>query len=169
MRSFKAPSSHVIALVFWLLAPALSGAQPAPGPDQPVASVDAEILRSQLDGIEASPDFDAATKAALTEMYRMALSNLETARSHRESAARFLQAVETAPTETRLLQAQLADKKEDGLSAAISFAALSLEEIDQRLQKEKANLAAVQAQLAQLEAQLKKEADRPAAVRELLA
>ena len=45
---------------------------------------------------------------------------------------------------------------------------MSLKAVDQRLQKEKANLAAVEAKLAEFEAQLKKEADRPAAIRERL-
>ena len=124
-----------------------------------------EVLRSQLEGIEASTDFDEATRAALTELYRKAISNLETARSYQESIARFGEAVETAPAKANAARAELERKEEEGVGAVPSFEGITLEEADQLLQKEKANLAAVEAKLAEFEAQLKKETDRPATIR----
>lgn len=165
MRFLNPSITRSIVVAWLLLAPAALLAQAGPAPERPTGLVTLEVVRSQLEGIEASTDFDEATRATLTELYRKTISHLETADSYQESAARFGETVETAPDEANAARESLERKKEQDVGAVPSFAGMSLDELDQRLQKEKANLAAVEAKLAEFEAQLKKENDRPIAIR----
>ncbi|MGD8957837.1 MAG: hypothetical protein PVJ03_10915, partial [Chromatiaceae bacterium] len=161
--------TRTLFFFLWLLAPAALVAQPAPTPDRPADAVSLELLRSQLEGLESSSDVDDATQTAAVEMYRKAISNLEIARSQEEAAARFKADIESAPQETRRLREELARKKEDAGKTAPAFDGMGLDELVQRLQQEQANLASVEAKLAEFETQIKKETDRPDAIRALLA
>ncbi len=161
--------TRALFLVLWLLAPGILFALPAPTPAEPADAVTLELLRSQLEGLESSSDIDDTTKATAVEMYRKAISNLEIARSQEQAAARFKAEIESAPTETRRLREELARKKEDSEKTTPAFDGMGLDELVQRLQQEQANLASVEAKLAEFETQIKKETDRPDAIRALLA
>ncbi|MGB5744192.1 MAG: mechanosensitive ion channel domain-containing protein [Sedimenticolaceae bacterium] len=169
MQFLNTSITRTLLFFLWLLVPAALVALPAPTLDKPADAVTLELLRSQLDGLESSSDVDEATKTAAAEMYRKAISNLEIARSQEEAAARFQAAIESAPKETHRLREELARKKESAGTTPPAFDGMGLDELVQRLQQEQANLAAVEAKLGEFETELKKETDRPDAIRALLA
>jgi potassium efflux system protein len=162
-------SGRLMLLWVWLIVPQSLLAQPAP-PQPAPASVSLEVLRGQLEALEASSDYDEATKAALAERYRKAIGNLESARSFLGAAALYEQAVEQATAIARQVRATLeAEEKQGAASVIQSLEGASPEEIEQTLQKEKINLTGVESGLAELEAQLSKEAERPPTIRLRLA
>ena len=103
------------------------------------------------------------------ELYRKALSNLQTASSNAQAAEDFRRAAETAPAEVQ------AHPRSDGRSRRLPpedtldvDPSTPLRQIEQLLQKEKADLAAVDARRADFEKRLEEEAGRPALIRQRL-
>jgi len=151
---------------FLLLASQSLWSQPAKAPEGTPAAVSQESLRAQLEALETSSDFDEATKKALAERYRKSIGNLEAARSFLETSARFERAVKQASGVARHVREALElEKKHGSVDIAPSLEGSSPGDIEQALQKEKVTLTGMEVGLADLEAQLSKQADRPAAIR----
>ena len=131
--------------------------------------VNQELLESKIEEVKASTSLDDPAKEKLTELYRTALTNLEKLRSYKQDAAAFSRTRETAPKETEKLRKAL-DKKEklDPQGSVKVSGKTSLAELEQLLQKEKADLAAVEAKLSDLGKRLDFQANRPAVARERL-
>ena len=135
----------------------------------PTSSVTPDTLNAKIKEVEATAELDDATKARLTEWYRKALSHLETARANKTATEAFLNARETAPGEAKTIREDIEQvaKTEPADELQVSDKT-PLTEIEQRLLKEKANHAAVEAKLKEVDEQLASEADRPNAVRQAL-
>ena len=141
----------------------------APATDAPPGSVTQEILEAKIAEVEAATGIEEEAKSKLVELYRKALSNLQTASSNAQAAEDFRRAAETAPAEVQALREELDEP--DGTSPQDTLEvdrSTSLRQIEQLLQKEKADLAAVDARRADFEQRLEEEAGRPALIRQRL-
>jgi len=133
------------------------------------STVTTETLQANIREVEASADLDESTRKKLVELYRSALAYLEQAGSHDKAAKAFRESRESAPARARSIREEL-DKRlqsDDHISTGVTDKT-PLAEIDQALLKEKANLAAVDAVLSDLQDRLLTEADRPNLARQRL-
>jgi potassium efflux system protein len=167
--SARLPSLPIFAALVLLLC-----LRPGLGEDTPAVvsapgSVTATVLEAKLTEVEAAAELQDDAKADLLSLYRQALSNVQAAISSRETAQVFEQARQTAPAETQAIREEM-DKSqavapEDTLEANPST---PLPEIELLLEKEKADLAAVDARSSDFGKRLEEEAGRPALIRQRL-
>ncbi|MEA3274363.1 MAG: hypothetical protein U9Q81_03530, partial [Pseudomonadota bacterium] len=133
------------------------------------SSVSINTLEARIEAVEAATGMDEEAKTKLIELYRRALSNLQTAGSNAQAAEGFQQAAATAPGQVQAIREAMekaaASPAEDTLDVDLSS---PLREIEQLLQKEKADLAAVEAKRADREERLEEEAGRPGLIRRRL-
>jgi potassium efflux system protein len=125
-------------------------------------AVTPESLQAKIKETESSTELDEATRKKLIDLYRSTLANLELADSHITAANEFRAARESAPVRARAIREEL-DKRqqsEDRIPAGVTDKT-PLAEVEQLLLKEKANLAAVDAVLSDLQDRLLTETDRP--------
>ena len=129
-----------------------------------------EILTAKIKKVEAASDQPEEVKTKLVELYRKALGNLEEAKTSAERAAAFQNETQTAPVQTQLIREQIkASESADPLDTLDVTLEMPLERIERHLQKEQADLTAVDARLADFERRLADEKDRPAVIRQRLA
>ncbi len=160
--------SFIAALVLLLMMqPALC--EDAPATTASPGSVTQVILEAKIAEVKAATGIEEQAKSKLVELYRKALSNLQTASSNTRAAEDFRRAAETALAQVQTLREELDESDnpppEDTLDIAPST---PLRQIEQRLQKEKADLAAVDARRADFEKRLEEETGRPALIRRRL-
>ena len=132
-------------------------------------TVTTETLQANIREVEASADLDESTRKKLVELYRSALAYLEQAGSHDKAAREFRESRESAPARARAIREEL-DKRQQSdehITTGVTDKT-PLAEVDQVLLKEKANLAAVDAVLSDLQDRLLTEADRPNLARQRL-
>jgi potassium efflux system protein len=153
---------------FILLIALLLPAAPVAAADSP-AAVTAATLNARLKEVEAATSLDEKTKGSLVEMLNSALGNLETARANKVTAETYIQAVKTAPQQAQKIRDELDRHKQtpDEVTVAATEAS-PFDEIQRELLQEKANLAAVQAKLADLESQLEAGGTRSTSVQKQL-
>ncbi len=151
------------------LAQPVSAAKEGSAEALPTAVVTPQILESKIAEVEAAADLTEDAKTKLVELYRKAMSNMETARSREDAAAAFGLATETAPAQTQSLREELDESNIlPPLESLTVDIATPLRDIEQLLQKEQADLAAVDARRADFERRLTREQNRPAAISERL-
>jgi potassium efflux system protein len=133
------------------------------------STVTQETLQANIREAEASTELDESTRKKLIELYRSALAYLEEAGAHDRAAREFRESRESAPVRARAIREEL-DKQQqsDGKIATGVTDKSPPAEIEQVLQKEKANLAAVDAVLSDLQDRLLVESDRPNLARQRL-
>lgn len=136
---------------------------------QPTASVSAETLERKITEVQESTSLNEATKAKLLDLYRKALGLHQQARADLSAAEAFQQAREKAPAEAAAVRERTAKARESSpLDSLEATETTPLEQVAMLLLKEKADLAAVEAKLADLKRALADEVNRPGVVRELL-
>ena len=173
IRHKKQPIVRVlfaIGLLLVTLAGSFAAAEEAtPGTLSP-ALVTAETLESKIAEVEAAGGSDEQVKSGLVELYRRALSNLQTAVSNKDAAQAFQEAAQTAPAETEAIRGRMGEstiaEPEEDLEADLST---PLRDLESMLQQERADLTAVDARRADFAKRLDDEASRPAQVRQRLA
>ena len=126
------------------------------------------VIESRLAEVEASTSIDEQVKSRLLDFYRKALSSLQAADSHGERTAAFEQAAESAPEEIGALRREqeatdfTSAEEQTELSSSIP-----VQQLEQILQKEKADLAAAEAGLADIENRLRETEGRPTLIAQL--
>jgi potassium efflux system protein len=156
-----------LAIVFGTFPAAAQEPQDPAG--QPTVEVSSDTLERKIKEAEDSSSLDAATKTKLLELYRKALGYQQKAQDDLAAAEAFEKARETAPKQAEEARQRLASARETSPIASLDVnEATPLAEVDSLLLKEKADLAAVEAKLADLERALAAEAERPAAARKRL-
>jgi potassium efflux system protein len=131
------------------------------------ATLTRDTVKARLEEVEAATDLDESAKGSLIELYRKTLSSLERERAHAEASAAFDKARQTAPGEAQAVRDTLAKLERESPDVTISVSEdTPLAEVEQLLLSEKANQAAVDAKLSELEKQLALESKRPTAIRE---
>ncbi|MCG6860233.1 MAG: mechanosensitive ion channel [Chromatiaceae bacterium] len=165
----KIPSPTFIAALVLVLffPPGLCQENPTAVPAP--RSVSQQTLEAKIQEVEAASGIEEEAKAKLLELYRKAVGNLQTAAVNAQAEVDFRRAEEAAPAQIQAIREAMekggAMPPEDTLGLD---AATPPREIEQLLQKEKADQVAVDAKRADLEKQLEEEAGRPALIRERL-
>lgn len=136
----------------------------------PPTLVTAATLKARSADAEAQTNLSEEQKKKLLDLYQEALRNREEARANIERAAEFEKIARTAPEQTELIGKQLELAKSTDPITTISVTLQdSLEQVEQQLQKEQADLAAVDARRADFGTRLSDEVSRPLLVRKRLA
>jgi potassium efflux system protein len=126
-------------------------------------------LEARLKEIEASTSLDEETRASLVETINKALGNLEAIKANKAATGSYVQARKTAPEQASAVRTKLeADRETDSEVTVKATADSPFDVIEGELLQEKANLAAVQAKLADLEGQLETGNNRPVVVQKRL-
>ena len=169
MRSFHLQVCLFALCVYCLpVSPALSADQAGVSVAVP-ALVASATLEARLKEVEASTSLDEETRASLVETINKALGNLETIKTNKATTASYVQARTTAPDQASAIRTKLETERETDSEVSVKATADSpFDVIEGELLQEKANLAAVQAKLADLEAQLETGNNRPVAVQKQL-
>ena len=135
----------------------------------PASLVTAAVLESKIAETEAATGLSEETKARFVELYRKALSYLESARANQKSAAAFRRTAKTAPAQIQATRASLEPGAHPApLDSLDADASTPLRELEQLLQKEQADLTAVDARRADFESRLSIMEQRPAAISQRL-
>jgi potassium efflux system protein len=156
MRKYFRLSLWLLALcVCWLpLSTALSADRAAEAATTP-ALVSSATLEARLKEVEASTTLDEEARASLVEIINKALGNLEAIKSNTATTESYVQARKIAPGQASAIRAQLAEDARNDSTVTIEATTDSpFDVIEGELLQEKANLAAVQAKLSDLQAQL---------------
>jgi potassium efflux system protein len=131
-------------------------------------SVSTEQLDAAITAIESREDLDEETRGQIVALLRDAQAHIGNKASAEAAAASFARALQTAPEQTAELRAELDGKSRPAPtpeSLQIDRGA-SLQELDQALTRELAELAGREARLADLESEIKDQENRPAKARE---
>ena len=153
---------HFLAAVS-LLFSALAQAQSA---DAKTTEVSMSLVDNAISQAEANVDLSDEAKAQLIESYRRTQGYIKGEQAFRQSTARFKSARENAAAEAAAIRKQLEKDAADwdGTEPPPS-SKLSLDEVEQLVQKDKADLAATETKAADVANQLEREAGRPNAIR----
>ncbi|MEA3244065.1 MAG: hypothetical protein U9Q19_11620 [Pseudomonadota bacterium] len=169
MKTTAAVARLLICLVL-LAAPGSAYAEdPATPASGASATLTPDTVKARIEEVKAATDLDETSKGSLTELYRKTLSSLEQERASAETSTAFSKARKTAPDETRAVKEALEKLEQASPTVTLDVSEdTPLAKIEQELLNEKANQAAVDAKLDELEKQLAMETDRPAAIRQRL-
>ncbi len=172
MRSSGWPRCGVLALCLLGVGALAAGALALEGDGEgilPASLVTPAVIEAKIAEVEAATDLADESRGRLIELYRKALSNLEAARADQEATERLRRGVETAPTAIQAVRAAL---DPSGIPPAVESLdvtlATPLPDLEQALQKEQADLAAVNARRADFAARLALLDGRPAAISQRL-
>ncbi len=130
-------------------------------------AVSAEQIDSAISAVEAREGLEEETRSKVIDQLRDAQAQLQNAKSARDSAAAFKAAIQTAPTETQKLRAQL-DQQAPQAPTAESLnigESTPLADLEQALATKMAEITAAEARLADLESQIAAQAERPTKAR----
>ena len=142
-------------------------------PDEPdsitSASVTKEKLEAKVAETEAASGLMEEAKKELLGLYREALINLEAAASDTQAAKEYSRVMDTAPARIEVLRGAVADLQTRDPAGDLD-AALSepLPQLDQRLQREKIDLAAARTQRSDADNQVRKLSARPGLIEQRL-
>jgi potassium efflux system protein len=132
----------------------------------PDVAATVEMLKSRVQEIEDSQD---PARTPLLEFYRKSISLIEQRRNHEAATQEFIKAREFAPQQSAKLRKQLVEletREPEKLSDSLVHEALP--KLERKLLSEKADLAGLTGTLAELEASLEAQAQRPQQVRDRL-
>jgi potassium efflux system protein len=133
------------------------------------STVTASMLNARLKEVEAAASLDEETRGSLVEMLHNALGSLEKIRANKATMEAYIQAVKTAPQQASELRAQLDKDTRASRDVKVTATEASpFDEIERELLQEKANHAAVESRLADLESQLDSARARPALIQQQL-
>ncbi len=140
---------------------------PAPGKPGylPSPAVTPDMIESRSKEIASAADLNEATKTRLSELYRKALGSLEAAETYQARTATFVEALETAPEQTEEIRRRLEASAPEPAIEPLP-AGRPVKELEQRLTKYRADTAAVEAKLGELEQKLATWSQRPAQLRD---
>ena len=159
-----------VSLFLLALTRPLAAAEEGTGTALQPMLVTPEILESRLAEVESAADLPDETRTKLIQLYRKALSNLAEAKTNGERAAAFEEATRTAPAQTQQMREAIeTTKRTDPLETLDVGITTLLEQLEQRLQKQQADLSAGDARRADLERRLTYQQSRPAAISQRLA
>jgi len=135
----------------------------------PTASVTTEKLEAKIAETEAASELGEEARKQLLDLYRKALDNLKTADSDTQAAEVYTRIIDEAPARMEAQREALVALQ--GKDPAIDLDAAPSEplpQLDQRLQKEKADLVAVRAQRSDADNRLAELSARPSLIRQRL-
>jgi potassium efflux system protein len=125
-----------------------------------------DLLQNRIAAAQADIELDEAGKTRLIDLYRQSVSNLENTRANREATEEYRQAMQTAPAEAEKVRATIERRRtsDPALSLKISSSTDTMDLVF-KLDEELANLAAVEANLKIVGAEIASQAQRPTEIR----
>ncbi len=154
---------------FLLLVAQTAICEEPPATDPSSGDVAQEVLEAKIQEVESTTGMDEQVKAKLVDLYRQALSNLQTTKTNAEAAEAFRRAALTAPAQSESIREEMEVEGRTAPEEPLQLeTAASVAEIAQMLQREKADLAAEDARRADFEQRLEEEAARPTLVQQRL-
>ncbi len=165
MRSLRL-LTHLALLLSFLLVPWRLGwtAEVANTPSDAKLLVSPDAIKAKAKDIEQSTGMEENTKKQLLELYRKSLENLENSSSYESQANKYVQAIETAPAESKTIRAgidKLARQPKTLDTDDDLVDKISLKELEQQLLLTRANYTAAEAENATLTRQLATQNERP--------
>ena len=138
-------------------------------PAEAISQLNKTTLERKIESAETDTDLSKEDISKLVSLYRKTISNLETALVNDQAADAFIQMSQDAPIKAAALRKKTVEKKklvpEDSLEITSTT---PIEELEQHLLKERADLAAVEANLQKIHESIKYQAGRPQAIRQQL-
>ena len=168
-------TAQIIALLSCLVAavllprPAVSAEPEQSGSTATISDLSISMLERKIEQVESDSVLSKEVQSKLLGLYRKAMSNLETAAAREEATSAYKQARQNAPAEAAALRKRTveAEKLVPGDSLEVG-GDTAIDELEQLLLKEKANLAAVKAQFQKHREGIKYQSERPQVIREEL-
>jgi len=136
-----------------------------PNGESPTA-LTVQQIKERADAIAASSGLEESTRNLLSELYRQAIGSLEAAATFRDSAHRFESAILSSKEDVERLRADLEQQRQQADTRQVDVTGLALEDAELQLQEAKAERATIEARLAEITAQVDKQIERPAIVRQ---
>jgi len=161
----------LLCLVTFLLIyyPAANAAEQQPTPARTTSQINTATLEKKVEAIETDTKLSEEDKSALVSLYRKAISNLETTLANEQAAASFARMKQDAPVKAAALRNKTIEARKLVPGDALEVTdATSIEMLEQRLLKEQADQAAVEAKLEKTREAIKYEENRPQIIREEL-
>jgi potassium efflux system protein len=168
MRNRLPFSLLLAAAALLILASSLSLAEPDEPDPLPTASVMAEKLEAKIAETEAASGLGEEAKKRLLDLYRKALDNLKTTNSDTQAAESYARIIDEAPGRIEAQRAATVDLQAQEAGAPDATLSDPLPQLVQRLQKERADLAAVRAQRSEADNRLAELSARPPVIRQRL-
>ncbi|MEA1889108.1 MAG: mechanosensitive ion channel [Pseudomonadota bacterium] len=164
----KALSACLLILLF-ISYPASSASPGIADAKEAISQISISVLERKIEGVEADASLSVDEKSSLASLYRKTINNLELSSANQHKADAFILSKQDAPVKAAQLRKKTIEKKK--LDAEDSLEVTSntpIEVLEQLLLKEKADLAAVEANLQKTREAIKYQAGRPQAIREQL-
>ena len=168
MRNRLPFSLLLAAAALLILASSLSLAEPDEPDPLSTASVMAEKLEAKIAETEAASGLGEEAKKRLLDLYRKALDNLKTTNSDTQAAESYARIIDEAPGRIEAQRAATVDLQAQEAGAPDATLSDPLPQLVQRLQKERADLAAVRAQRSEADNRLAELSARPPVIRQRL-
>ncbi|WP_415893752.1 mechanosensitive ion channel domain-containing protein [Neptuniibacter sp. PT8_73] len=127
----------------------------------------AELVNKRIKEVAAS-NLGESDKSSLDKLHRQTLSHLELASTHRNKANAYQLIIQNGPTEIASLKKEIKQIENGSKSDTVISTNNSLAEIEQALQKQKADVVVTETQLSELDNQRAAETSRPTAIRQRL-
>mgnify|MGYP001817545138 CR=1 FL=1 len=163
-----------ILLVFFmaLAVPVLTSAQttaPESTTIEPISDLNKKTLENKIQQVESDTNLAQETMDRLVNLYRKTISNLESETARLKAAEDFRLARQNAPAMTRSLEQRTVEAKKTSPEESIEVSPeTSIDILEQSLLKEKADLAAVSANLQKAREAIKYQSNRPQVIRDEL-
>ena len=162
-------AAFALSLLPWAGASAAQAGAPSPEPVKQAAGITLptpDAINKRIEQADALKELEASAKTRLLELYRKTLALVESAQASAQSAEAFRRAVQDAPAETSRIRDALSRPAEPPKPPRPD---LPLADLEQQLQKQKADVAALETRLAELQKGVAETTGRPAALRQRLA
>ena len=157
------------ATLLILASPLLPAEPDEPEPLLPTVSVTTEKLEAKLAETDAASELGEEARKQLLDLYREALDNLKTADADTQAAQGYTRIIDEAPARLEALRAVTMDLQGRDLALDLGAALTDpLPQLEQRLQKERANLAAIRDQRTDADNRLAELSARPPLIRQRL-
>jgi len=131
--------------------------------------VSAAVLEARIAEVGDAKDLTDEARDRLIGLYRQSISNLEVSEAHEVAAAGYRQSAKNAPAQIETLRADRLEILADEPLAQLDVAEdLTLTDLERRLQKELADLAAVKARHDDIKTRLASQQRRPSVIRQRL-
>ncbi len=132
-------------------------------------SVSLDEVKQKLDALQNDTAMEKKSKESLENLYRQTISNLESAAEDEQATIDYIKAEKEAPSQASALRQKTIDKKKISPESTLQqYSDESLEKLESLLLKEKADQAAVDANLTKAKESLIYESQRPQAIRQQL-
>ena len=135
---------------------------------QVAPGVTAKFIKSQMEKVDTR-NLNDEEKKKLTELYKVSLENIEKAQSYDADRDAFIQTKETASTKIKNLRNTISNRETVSSEKILnSFEVMTLLELEEAEDKEKADLSAVEAKLSAINHSIVVQNARPNSIKERL-